>query len=142
MSISDELRAGVAKAKKERDDKTALADAFNGASLKLIKQFIANVDSGAVVIDDVADLSRLMNIYLEINNVGNGEGGTGTLPSVTPKQKEVFEEENIVVSKVADDGEEEDYIDLEALSEMSTEDVAKMLMKREEQVNNDNEGAF
>lgn len=141
MSMAEDLKSRVNQQKKDRSQKDELAGAFNGVSLKLIKQFIANVDSGAVQIDDVADLNRLVNIYFQINDIGTGEEGTGTLPSMAPTQKKLFEDKGMVVKNEAlgEDEEDEEYVDLGTLSEMTSEDLEKMLTERETQVNNENE---
>lgn len=141
MSMADEIRERVAKQKKERNSKDELANAFNNVSLKLLNQFIANVQSGAVEIDNVTDVARLFGIYKEINDIQTGEEGTGVLPSMSPTQKKLFEENQVLVTKESENEDEppEEYIDLEALSNMSSGDIERMLTERETKVNNENE---
>lgn len=141
MSMADEIRERVAKQKKERNSKDELANAFNNVSLTLLNRFIANVQSGTVEIDNVTDVARLFGIYKEINDIQTGEEGTGVLPSMSPTQKKLFEEHQVLVTKESENEDEplEEYIDLEALSNMSSGDIERMLTERETEVNNENE---
>ena len=143
-SVSDELRAKLAISKSNKSQKDGIADAFNGVTLKLIKKFIAEVDAGSVVLEDISDLNRLFQMYMAINDLNSAENGNGTLPTMVPSQKGVFETEGLVktVKAFNEDEEDQEFIDLEALSKMDASDIQKMMIRREEQVNNDNEGAF
>lgn len=143
-SISDELRTKLATAKSNRSQKDGIADAFNGVTLKLIKKFIAEVDAGSVQLEDISDLNRLFQMYMAINDLNNAETGNGMLPTMAPTQKGVFETEGLVktVKAFNEDEEDQEFIDLEALSKMDATDIQNMMIRREEQVNNDNEGAF
>ena len=62
----------------ERTSEQRLRDTFNNASLTLINQFMAKVMAGSIDIDDVGDLTRLFQIYMQINNINAGmQEGTG-----------------------------------------------------------------
>lgn len=143
-SVSEELRAKLASAKSNKSQKDGIADAFNGVTLKLIKKFIAEVDAGSVVLEDISDLNRLFQMYMAINDLNSAENGNGTLPTMVPSQKGVFETEGLVKTvKAFNEGEEDqEFIDLEALAQMDSTDIQNMMIRREEQVNLDNEGAF
>lgn len=144
MSTSDELRTKLALKKSNKSQKDGIAEAFNGVTLKLIKKFIAEVDAGSVQLEDIADLNKLFQMYMAINDLNNTESGTGVLPTMVPSQKGVFETEGLVktVKSYNEDEEDQEYIDLEALAQMDSEAIQRMMIRREEQVNNDNEGAF
>lgn len=144
MSTSDELRTKLALQKSNKNQKDGIAEAFNGVTLKLIKKFIAEVDAGSVQLEDIADLNKLFQMYMTINDLNNTEAGTGVLPTMVPSQKGVFETEGLVktVKSYNDDEEDQEFIDLEALAKMDSGEIQKMMIRREEQVNKDNEGAF
>lgn len=144
MSTSDELRTKLALQKSNKNQKDGIAEAFNGVTLKLIKKFIAEVDAGSVQLEDIADLNKLFQMYMAINDLNNTESGTGVLPTMVPSQKGVFETEGLVktVKSYNEDEEDQEYIDLEALAKMDSGEIQKMMIRREEQVNKDNEGAF
>lgn len=144
MSTSDELRTKLALQKSNKSQKDGIAEAFNGVTLKLIKKFIAEVDAGSVQLEDIADLNKLFQMYMTINDLNNTEAGTGVLPTMVPSQKGVFETEGLVktVKSYNDDEEDQEFIDLEALAKMDSGEIQKMMIRREEQVNKDNEGAF
>lgn len=144
MSTSEELRTKLALKKSNKSQKDGIAEAFNGVTLKLIKKFIAEVDAGSVQLEDIADLNKLFQMYMAINDLNNTDSGTGVLPTMVPSQKGVFETEGLVrtVKSYNDDEEDQDFIDLEALAKMDSEEIQRMMIRREEQVNNDNEGAF
>lgn len=141
MSLSKQMRDQLEKSKNKTNSKDQLVDSFNDATLMLIKQFIGNVQSGAVSIDDTADVMRLFQIFEKINDIQTGDNGTGTLPAMTGVQKELMEDVVKTEKKIIN-GEEEDVVDLEELSKLSVEDITKMMNQREVQVNRDNEGMF
>lgn len=143
MSTSAERMREAKRTKEiERSTEEALRDTFNLASQKLINQFMAQVMAGSIVIDDVADLTRLFQIYGQINNINqlSNEGG-GTLPAMSSGQKEIIQGV-IPTEKSVIDGEEADVVSLDELAEMSDEDIEKMLESKELQMNQENEATF
>lgn len=122
------------------NSKEGLAEAFNGVSLKLIKQFISNVEAGSVQIDDVGDLSRLFNIYRDVNELGTGEEGTGSLPKMSQMQRDVLGSD---VKLTGGDSEDDvSYVDLEDMMNLDADDIEKMMNKREVQINKENEATL
>lgn len=122
------------------NSKEGLAEAFNGVSLKLIKQFISNVEAGSVQIDDVGDLSRLFNIYRDVNELGTGEEGTGALPKMSQMQRDVLGSD---VKLTGGDSEDDvSYVDLEDMMNLDADDIEKMMNKREVQINKENEATL
>ena len=101
-----------------------------------------NVMSGHIQIEDTADLSRLFAIYMQINNINAIESGTsGAIPEISIGQQSVFKEKLDVETETVN-GETEDYIDLDDLAELSDEDVSEMMLKRELELNKENEVSF
>lgn len=142
MGLADRLRDSKEKKKLNRTTEETLRDTFNEASTTLINQFMAQVISGSIQIDDVADLTRLFQIYLQINNINQGVGdGNGTLPSLPNGQKEIISSV-LETEKVSIDGEVEEVISLEELAKLSDEEVDKMLAQKEIQMNQENEATF
>lgn len=142
MSLADRLRENQHKRKLERSSEEILRDTFNEASTTLINQFMAQVLAGSIQIDDVADLTRLFQIYMQINNINQGVGdGQGTLPSLPVGQKNIIESV-IETRKETVSGEVEDIISLDELAELTDEQVDKMLEQKEIQMNQENEGTF
>ena len=142
MGLADRLRENQHKKKVERTSEEILRDTFNEASTTLINQFMAQVLAGSIHIDDVADLTRLFQIYMQINNINQGIGdGQGTLPSLPMGQKDIIESV-IETNKAVIAGEEEDVISLSDLAELTDEQVDKMLEQKEVQMNQENEATF
>ena len=142
MSVADNIRHKAEQKKRERTPEESLRDTFNEASTGLIKQFMQNVMSGHIQIEDTADLSRLFAIYMQINNIHAIESGTsGAIPEISIGQQSVFKEKLDVETETVN-GETEDYIDLDDLAELSDEDVSEMMLKRELELNKENEVSF
>ena len=140
--LANSLRDNLDRAKKKKSAKEDLIEGFNDASITLIKQFIANVNSGTIQIDDTADLMRLFNIYTQVNDIQSGAAsGNGAPPALSRTRKEVMED-MIPSDRQVVNGEEEDIIDLDALIAMSAEDIQQLMTKREVEVNRENEAAF
>lgn len=141
MSLTQQMREKLENEKKKVNAKDQLVDSFNDASLTLIKQFIGNVKSGAISIDDTADLMRLFQIYEKINDIQTGDSGSGQLPAMTGGQKGVLDESLNTQKKIIN-GVEEDVVDLDELSNLSMEEVTNLLNKREVTVNKENEAGI
>lgn len=142
MSMADDLREKVNKNKKDMNSKEGLAEAFNGVSLKLIKQFIGNVEAGSVQIDDVADLARLFSIFTDINDISTGAGeGNGTLPKMTSMQRNTMSED-VKLHQEGDEEDGEDYVDIDDLLSKNSDEIEAMLNKREMQMNKENEATM
>lgn len=139
--MSDQLRREMEKKKKKRDPKDELKEVFNEAGLQAMKSFISNMQTGAVQIDDSADVYRLFQMFMQLNDLSEGGEGSGALPKLPNVQTEVFSD--LVEKQVrVEDGEEveEDVINLSKFEDMSDEEVEEMLKKRERDLNIANEG--
>ena len=142
MSWADKVRDKVNRQKGHKNSKDEVKDAFNETTLKLIKQFSDNVEMGAVEITDVNDVARLYNIFLNINDLDQGEEGAGKLPGLPRSQAEVFGEAVTTIESEEEDGEIKDYINEGEFSKLTAEDVERLMLEREQAVNDTNEGAF
>nr|DAI05676.1 MAG TPA: hypothetical protein [Herelleviridae sp.] len=142
MSMADRLKDNAEQKKLERTPEQKLRDTFNVASTTLINQFMAKVTAGAVEIDDVGDLTRLFQIYTQINNINDGmQEGTGSLPALTSTQKNIISA-TIPTETVEVNGEEEEILSLDELAELSDAQLEKALLDREIQMNKENEATF
>ena len=142
MGMADRLKDNAKQKKLERTPEQQLRDTFNQASIKLINQFMANVTSGAIEVDDIADLTRLFQIYLQGNNINDGmQEGTGTLPALTSEHKDIISEK-VSTEKIIKDGEEEELISLDELASLPDDQLEEVLVNRELQMNRENEATF
>lgn len=140
----DRIEEGLEKRKKQKNasSEERLRDTFNEASEMLINRFMGEVLSGSRELESTADLARLFNIYMQVNDLNTGDSmGDGMLPEISPSKLNIIEE-TMPTSKTIVDGEEETVIDLNEVAELSAEDIAKMLMDTEEEMNKQNEGTF
>lgn len=141
MKFSDAIRDNVNKKKSNKDVKGEVRNEFNQVTLKLIKRFIEDVETGTVAVTDIADVMRLYNMYLSVNEIGEGEDGTGRLPELPRKQRQ-FLEGKVLSLDEGHSEEEEEYIDETTFEDMTTEEVEKLLIQREEELNSFNEGEY
>lgn len=142
MGLKERLEENAKKKKLERTSEEKLRDTFNEASTTLINQYMAKVQAGAIEISDVGDLTRLFQIYMQINKIDSMAGeGNGTLPSLPSGQKEIISS-YIETSKADINGEEEEVISLVDLAGMDEETIDKMLVEKEIQMNKENEATF
>jgi hypothetical protein len=141
LSISDNIRRNVKK-EESKSSEEKLRDTFNNASLKLIDTFMQDVSTGAVKVDSVTDLSRLFQIYTDINNINSLSGeGTGTLPALSPGERNVISD--YLPTEIVNDGEEDkELVDLADLASLTDKEVHAMLTEKEKVMNQQNEGTF
>lgn len=136
----DDIRNKVGEP--NRSKKEELAELFNTATLKSIKQYIKGVNDGSIVVENVSDMARLVNIYAELNDISYGEGsGEGVLPPVPETQlsylgdakeeKEVVDEEGNIST--------ESVVDLNDIAQLSDEAYEELLNKRADELNVQNE---
>lgn len=142
MGLKERLEENAKKKKLERTSEEKLRDTFNEASTTLINQYMAKVQAGAIEISDVGDLTRLFQIYMQINKIDSMAGeGNGTLPALPSGQKGIISS-YIETSKADINGEEEEVISLVDLAGMDEETIDKMLVEKEIQMNKENEATF
>ncbi|WP_212685896.1 hypothetical protein, partial [Salmonella enterica] len=77
---------------KEKTPKEELAEEFNKVASKSLRNFMKDMDNGIIQMDDTADMMRLFQIYMQVNDLGNGEEGTGALPAMTSTQRDDMRE--------------------------------------------------
>jgi len=138
-SFAGQLRKKLQEKNEAESSRELLAEEFNKATSKLIYEFLREVESGNIRIDDTADIMRLFQIFKEVNDIDNMAGeGTGSLPPLSPKQSSQIKSFVDIEEEENSDGEEESYINPNSLSELSAEDIGKMMNEREIQMNEDN----
>lgn len=142
MGMSERMKEREQELRKNQTSEENLRDTFNNASRTLINQFMAEVLSGSIQIDDVADLSRLFQIYTQINNINEMGDGSGTLPQLSPGQKNIINQNLETQTRENNDGEEEEVVSLEDLSQMADDQLDQMLNAREVEMNKENEVTF
>lgn len=142
MTLSDSIRDNVNKKKGKKDPKEEVRNGFNHVTLKLLKRFIEDVENGTIQVSDIADVMRLYNMYLNINDLANGDEGTGKLPSLPREQLKLLEDSVTVNKATSEDGEDEVFINEAEFMTKSAEEIQKLLTEREISINNENERMF
>ena len=67
--------------------------------------------------------------------------GTGQLPALSATQKDIIADK-VSTENATIDGEEEEVVSLEELAKLSDEEIDKMLLDKEIQMNKENEVTF
>lgn len=143
MASTSNIRDNIDKKKSRMSSEEELREMFNDTSVRLVKKFLADALAGDIPMESTADLTRLMQIYTQINNINMGADGVqGTLPEISLAQKEAFSDNLTVTKGVSAEGDEVDLIDLDELAELDAEEIDNMLITREAIINKENEGAF
>lgn len=138
-SFADQARKRIKKEKEQESSKDKLADKFNKTASLLIDEFMNEVASGNIRVDDTADLMRLFTIYSEINDIENAAGeGTGSLPQLSRRQSKQIRTYVETEEEKTPNGDYEDVIDTESLMNLSEEEVSDMVKEREIEMNADN----
>ena len=136
----DDIRGKVGEP--NRTKKEELAELFNTATLKSIKQYIKGVNDGSIVVENVSDMARLVNIYAELNDISYGEGsGEGVLPPVPETQLSYLGDAKEEKTVVDEDGNisTESVVDLNDIAQLSDEAYEELLNKRADELNVQNE---
>lgn len=136
----DDIRSKVGEP--NRSKKEELAELFNTATLKSIKQYIKGVNDGSIVVENVSDMARLVNIYAELNDISYGEGsGEGVLPPVPETQLSYLGDAKEEKTVVDEDGNisTESVVDLNDIAQLSDEAYEELLNKRADELNAQNE---
>lgn len=138
-SFTDQYRKRLESKNKAESTKDQLADKFNKTATKLIDEFMNEVASGNIRIDDTADMMRLFQIYFEINELNNATGdGTGSLPQLSQRQSKHLRKYVETEEVEAPSGGYEDVIDPESLMNLGEDEIANMIKEREIEMNADN----
>lgn len=140
MGMVDDIRNKVGEP--NRSKKEELAELFNTATLKSIKQYIKGVNDGSIVVENVSDMARLVNIYAELNDISYGEGsGEGVLPPVPETQLSYLGDAKEEKTVVDEDGNisTESVVDLNDIAQLSDEAYEELLNKRADELNVQNE---
>lgn len=140
MGMVDDIRNKVGEP--NRSKKEELAELFNTATLKSIKQYIKGVNDGSIVVENVSDMARLVNIYAELNDISYGEGsGEGVLPPVPETQLSYLGDAKEEKTVIDEDGNisTESVVDLNDIAQLSDEAYEELLNKRADELNVQNE---
>ena len=140
MGMVDDIRNKVGEP--NRSKKEELAELFNTATLKSIKQYIKGVNDGSIVVENVSDMARLVNIYAELNDISYGEvSGEGVLPPVPETQLSYLGDVKEEKTVVDEDGNisTESVVDLNDIAQLSDEAYEELLNKRADELNVQNE---
>lgn len=125
--------------KKEKSSRDQLADKFNKTATLLIDEFMNEVASGNIRIDDTADMMRLFQIYFEINELNDVTGeGSGSLPELSQRQSNHIRKYVETEEVGTPEGGYEDIIDPESLMNLGEEEINDMIKEREIEMNADN----
>lgn len=108
----------------------------------LVQNIIGNVDPKNIVVRDPTDLKSIVDIYNKtIERESNGKGG-GQLPPLSTGQENIIEKAVHVnyTSIPQDDGsvKQEKSISVADIADMTPDQVAELMMEKEELQNNSN----
>lgn len=143
MAFSDNVRSKMERKKKDITSEEILRENFNEGSLRLINRFMKDIDSGAVRLESISDFSRLFQIYAEVNNISDlGGEGSGTLPALPSQEREVIADALPIHTESDGENGTVEFVDLEALTDMTEEDIQKLLVQKEIDLNKRNEETF
>lgn len=142
MKLSDNLRENLNNKKNSKNAKEDVRDAFNMTALKLIRRFTEEVEAGTIEVTDIADVMRLYNMYLSVNDLQGGEDGAGNLPALPRDERRLFEDSISTVKARDPEEEDKDFINDIEFENKTSEEIEKLLTKREMEVNRTNEEAY
>lgn len=142
MKLSDNLRENLNNKKNSKNAKEDVRDAFNMTALKLIRRFTEEVEAGTIEVTDIADVMRLYNMYLSVNDLQGGEDGAGNLPALPRDERRLFEDSISTVKARDPEEEDKDFINDIEFENKTAEEIAQLLTKREMEVNKTNEEAY
>lgn len=142
MGVADRMKDREKEINRKKTSEENLRDTFNDSAKTLIMQFMAEVKSGSIQIDDVADLSRLFQIYSQVNDLNELGSGQGSFPQLSTGQRKIMNESMETKTRENNDGEEEEVVSLESLEDMTDEQIDEMLKSREVEMNKENEASF
>lgn len=137
--LTDQFRDRLNREEDKKNTREQLADTFNVTAVKLIEEFMNEVNSNNIRIDDTADLMRLFQIYAEINNLKDiTQAGTGSLPELSQRQSRHINKYVETDEVRTSEGDYEDVIDPESLMNLGEEEITQMIKEREIEMNADN----
>lgn len=136
---SDNIRDKLAKKKSQEEDaKQAIANGFMSNIHKLMIDFSKKVESNQIEIKDTNDLYKLYVIFSQMSQMNTEGAEGGALPQLSNTQQEVFE--GLIDNSDIDS--EEAKIDLQKISELTEEEITKMIVEKEQIMNEENSETF
>lgn len=137
--IADQMRQQLRKQAGKSDAKEELRGIFNEAGVKAMKAYLSGIETGAIRIEDSTDAYRLFQMYMQLNDLNDGTGLGGSLPSLPKSQENLFKD--MIETEVDYDSDERevDVVNLDTFSDMSDEEFDKMMQQRERELNDSNE---
>lgn len=132
-NIKDRLQQAKVE---EADVKKQITDGFLTSIQKLMLDFGKKVNNKQIEIKDPNDLYKLFVIFSQMSTIDNSDSSGGVLPQISTHQQTVF---NDIVSEGRDG---ESIVDLEKLSELSSDDLAQMIADKEKTMNEENSETF
>lgn len=138
-SFAEQFKSRIDENKNTESSRDKLADKFNQTASVLIDEFLREVSSNNIRIDDTADLMRLFQIYFEINDLQSMSGeGSGRLPELSMRQSKQIQSFVDTQDIETPEGDRESIVDPESLAGLSEDDIGDLMLRREEGINKDN----
>lgn len=136
---ADQIRDRMQQKKASLEDtKKETISNFNNTAQTLTKAFFQKVQNGEVEITDVNEFQRVFAMFLQINELENGTDGNGVLPQLSVSQNRALDQ-NL---EFESDDEGEQYVVESSIEDMTEEDLMKMIVQKEEAMNEDNYRQF
>ena len=137
--MADNIRDGLQIRKRADSGEQELRESINTAATKAMKKFIQRLDNDEIPIDNMSDVVRVLGVYKEINNIeGMMEGSnlSNALPEVNMSRSAVIEAQ---VGEITESEDGEERIDV---TQLTTEDMTKLLENLDREQNKENERSF
>lgn len=136
------MRERLSQKKREQEDANdAIANGFTSVIQKLMIKLEDKVDRGEINITDTNDIYKLLIMYSQVSEInGNMGGSNGALPALNGKEREVLGQFVATTGETDEEGNE--YIDMDALSELTPEELADMVSEKEKLMNQTNSETF
>ncbi|ARQ94973.1 hypothetical protein FLAPJACK_59 [Bacillus phage Flapjack] len=139
MSMADNIKKGIQKKNSVFDAQEELRNKLGEGFSAAMTQFITKLQMGEIPIDNIADAIRVFGAYKElygIDEMMNGQQGSGMLPEINMRQEKVVDD---MVREGKMTSDEEGKIDV---SSMDMNDVADLIRNMDIAQNAENEGTF
>lgn len=144
MSSWEQVRDGVLAAEKEKEAKAKSdkGSKINNLLTDITVEALSKVDPSKIEVDNIPDLKSLSDMYNKVRDNESSAQGGGKLPPLSTGMENIIENAVHVSyrSVKQDDGSvtHEKLISADDIANMSPEEIAELMTRKEELQNNEN----